>query len=162
MHRRQGSATLSQLAFPGEGNPNFPWKKSHGDNTVLKSQKVHQIMRHSHAYNTGRISNYTTPHHTITASIYQIILPHYGKYIKSCHISSHDDKNNIKSYQIIRVSLSSHITLLWQVHQIISHLSLLLQQVYQITLHIITYKTYHIHDHIIFLEVILRYFIGKK
>ena len=24
MHRRLGSATLSQLAFPGKGNPNFP------------------------------------------------------------------------------------------------------------------------------------------
>ena len=30
MHRRLGSATLSQLVFPGEGNPNFQWKKSHG------------------------------------------------------------------------------------------------------------------------------------
>ena len=29
MHRRMGSATLSQLAFPMEGNPNFPWDKSH-------------------------------------------------------------------------------------------------------------------------------------
>ena len=29
MHRRLGSATLSQLAFPGEGNPNFAWKKFH-------------------------------------------------------------------------------------------------------------------------------------
>ena len=25
MHRRLGSATLLQLAFPGESNPNFPW-----------------------------------------------------------------------------------------------------------------------------------------
>ena len=37
MHRRLGSATLSQLAFPGEGNPNFLWEKSHWDNTVVKS-----------------------------------------------------------------------------------------------------------------------------
>ena len=29
-----GSAILSQLAFPGEGNPNFPWEKSHLDSTV--------------------------------------------------------------------------------------------------------------------------------
>ena len=36
MHRRLGSATLSQLAFPGERDPNFPWEKSHCDNTVLK------------------------------------------------------------------------------------------------------------------------------
>ena len=28
MHCRLGSATLSQLAFPGESNPNFPWEKS--------------------------------------------------------------------------------------------------------------------------------------
>ena len=26
MHRMLGSATLSQLAFSGEGNPNFPWE----------------------------------------------------------------------------------------------------------------------------------------
>ena len=36
MHRRLGSTTLSQLAFSGEGNPNFPWEKSHWDNTVAK------------------------------------------------------------------------------------------------------------------------------
>ena len=28
MHRRLGNTTLSQLAFPGESDPNFPWKKS--------------------------------------------------------------------------------------------------------------------------------------
>ena len=28
---------LSQLAFPEEGNPNFPWEKSLWDNTVVKS-----------------------------------------------------------------------------------------------------------------------------
>ena len=28
MHRRLGSATLSQLAFPGEGNPISPWGKN--------------------------------------------------------------------------------------------------------------------------------------
>ena len=37
MHRRLGSAILSQLAFPREGNPNFPWEKSHLDNRVAKS-----------------------------------------------------------------------------------------------------------------------------
>ena len=36
MHARLGSATLSQLAFPGEGNPNFPLEKSHLENTVVK------------------------------------------------------------------------------------------------------------------------------
>ena len=38
MHRRLGSATLSQLALSGDGNPNFPWEKSHWDNTVVKSE----------------------------------------------------------------------------------------------------------------------------
>ena len=37
MHRRLGSATMSQLAFPGEANPNFPWEKSHWGNTIVKS-----------------------------------------------------------------------------------------------------------------------------
>ena len=31
-------ARLSQLAFPGENNPNFPWEKSYWDNTVVKSK----------------------------------------------------------------------------------------------------------------------------
>ena len=39
MHIRLGSATLSQLAFSGEGNPNFSWERSHWDNTVVKSKK---------------------------------------------------------------------------------------------------------------------------
>ena len=39
MHPRLGSATLSQLAFSEEGNSNFPWEKSHWDNTVVKSKK---------------------------------------------------------------------------------------------------------------------------
>ena len=30
MHRRLGSATRLQLAFPWENNPNFPWEKSQG------------------------------------------------------------------------------------------------------------------------------------
>ena len=42
MPRRLGSATLSYLAFPGESNPNFPWEKSHWDNTVVKSKKLFQ------------------------------------------------------------------------------------------------------------------------
>ena len=36
---RLGSATLSQLAFPGEDNPNFPWEKSHWDYTAVKKKK---------------------------------------------------------------------------------------------------------------------------
>ena len=39
-HRKLCNATLSQLAYPGEGNPNFPWEKSHRDNTVVKKNKV--------------------------------------------------------------------------------------------------------------------------
>ena len=35
MHHRLGSATLSELAFPGESNPNFPWESPHWDNTVV-------------------------------------------------------------------------------------------------------------------------------
>ena len=35
MHRRLGSTTLSQLAFRGESNPNFPWEKSEWENTVV-------------------------------------------------------------------------------------------------------------------------------
>ena len=38
MHPKLGRTTLSQLTFPGEGNPNFPWEKSHLDNTVVKSK----------------------------------------------------------------------------------------------------------------------------
>ena len=38
MHRLD-SATLSQLAFPGESNPIFPWEKSQWDNTVIQKKK---------------------------------------------------------------------------------------------------------------------------
>ena len=41
-----GSATLSQLAFSGEGNPNFRREKSHWDNqlyTVKKKRKKKKI-----------------------------------------------------------------------------------------------------------------------
>ena len=44
MHLRLGSATLSHLAFPGKGNLNFPWEKSHWENTVEKV-KVKRTMR---------------------------------------------------------------------------------------------------------------------
>ena len=44
MHPRLGSATLSQLAFPGEGNPNFPWEKSHWDNTVVEKKKKGRVL----------------------------------------------------------------------------------------------------------------------
>ena len=51
MHRRLGSATLSQLAFPGEGNPNFPWeipyylkkkRKRYCSATVLSKASISQ------------------------------------------------------------------------------------------------------------------------
>ena len=35
MHHRSGRVTLSQLAFPGESNLNFPWKKSQQDNIYI-------------------------------------------------------------------------------------------------------------------------------
>ena len=44
MHPRLGSATLLQLAFPGEGNPIFPWAKSHWGNTVVKSQVENKVL----------------------------------------------------------------------------------------------------------------------
>ena len=34
MHYRSSSATLSQLAFPEESDPTFPWEKSQQDNAV--------------------------------------------------------------------------------------------------------------------------------
>ena len=34
MNLGMGSATLSQLSFPREGNPNFPWEKSHWKDPV--------------------------------------------------------------------------------------------------------------------------------
>ena len=40
MHCRFDSVTLLQLAFPGEGNPNFPWEKSYQDNTFVKMQRI--------------------------------------------------------------------------------------------------------------------------
>ena len=39
MHRRLGSATLSQLAFSGESDPNFPWETSQWDSTVVEREK---------------------------------------------------------------------------------------------------------------------------
>ena len=42
MHTGLGSATLSQLAFPRESNPNFPWEKSPWDNTVVKKKSLMQ------------------------------------------------------------------------------------------------------------------------
>ena len=34
------SSTLSSVVFPGKGNPNFPWEKSHWDNTFVTSRGV--------------------------------------------------------------------------------------------------------------------------
>ena len=39
VHCRLSSATLSQLAFPGESDPNFPWEKSLQDSKVVKKKK---------------------------------------------------------------------------------------------------------------------------
>ena len=40
MRCRLCSAPLSQLAFPGEGNPKCPWEKFHWDNTAVE-KNVH-------------------------------------------------------------------------------------------------------------------------
>ena len=55
MHRRFGSATLSQLAFLGEDNPNFPREKSHGDNTAVKSfrKKKYNCESLGHCFRLG-------------------------------------------------------------------------------------------------------------
>ena len=41
MHSRLGNTTPSQLAFPGEGNPNFQWERSPwaNTNTVVKKRR---------------------------------------------------------------------------------------------------------------------------
>ena len=39
-----GSPTLSQLAFPREGNPKFLWQKSHWDTTVAKNVKRNVLL----------------------------------------------------------------------------------------------------------------------
>ena len=36
MHSGLKSATLSQLAFSEESNPNFQWKQSQWDNTIME------------------------------------------------------------------------------------------------------------------------------
>ena len=40
MHRRLGSATLSQLAFPGESYSNFPWENPKGTIQLLKKKAL--------------------------------------------------------------------------------------------------------------------------
>ena len=52
MPHRMGSVTLLQLAFPGESNPNFPWGKSHWDNTVVKNRKKSKRL-----YSTGNVED---------------------------------------------------------------------------------------------------------
>ena len=37
---------MSKLAFPGDCNPNFPWEKSHWDNTVVKKNKPKKNLQH--------------------------------------------------------------------------------------------------------------------
>ena len=45
MHRRLGIATLSQLAFPSEGNSIFLWEKSYWDDAVVLKQKDTETSR---------------------------------------------------------------------------------------------------------------------
>ena len=46
MHFRLDSVTLLQLAFPGEGNPNLPWEKSHWGNTAVKKKEEKKSTGH--------------------------------------------------------------------------------------------------------------------
>ena len=48
MHGRFGSATLPQLAFPGDGNLNFPSEKSHQGNMVVKCLKKSKVKKFSY------------------------------------------------------------------------------------------------------------------
>ena len=43
MHRKVDSATVSQLAFPREGNPKFPWRIPTG--TIQYSCAVCQLVK---------------------------------------------------------------------------------------------------------------------
>ena len=54
MHRRLGSTTLSQLAFPGENDPKCPWKKSEWDNTVVKKKKKKKKIQKKKKRKTGK------------------------------------------------------------------------------------------------------------
>ena len=45
IHRKLGSATLSQLAFPGKSNPNFPWEKPQRENTAVKKERIKERSR---------------------------------------------------------------------------------------------------------------------
>ena len=56
MHTGLGSATLSQLAFPREGNPNFPWEKSPWDNTVVK-KKLDAARARIQAKKSGQVAD---------------------------------------------------------------------------------------------------------
>ena len=53
MHRRVGSATLSQLAFPEESNPNFLMEKPQWEDTAVKTKekekekKFHTVTLHA-------------------------------------------------------------------------------------------------------------------
>ena len=60
MHRRLASTTLSQLAFPGEGNPIFPWEKSHWDNAVVKSKIKIKSKNRTKQNNNNNKKNQTT------------------------------------------------------------------------------------------------------
>ena len=48
MHRRLGSATLSQLTFPGESNTKLPWDLFQWDNAEvckIRTQDIHTDVR---------------------------------------------------------------------------------------------------------------------
>ena len=58
VHYRLGSPTLSQLAFHREGNPNFPWEKSHFDNLYFFSPRVDEKLNMQVNNNSGHKVGY--------------------------------------------------------------------------------------------------------
>ena len=77
MHRRLGSATLSQLAFPGEGHPNFPWETNHwGKNSCKKFCffKVEATRLQSKLYRT-RSDRQRTANFIVTTDLPSVVKP---------------------------------------------------------------------------------------
>ena len=81
LHRRLGSATLSQLAFPGENNPNFLWKKSHLNNSFKKFFFLNVSSR-SHTSSTFQICCVTSDYCALQA--WHKHVPFFFRGINSC------------------------------------------------------------------------------
>ena len=57
MHRRLGSATLSELAPLEESDQNIPWEKSHSDNRVVEKKEMMEILiKESNSFDSYPIS----------------------------------------------------------------------------------------------------------